>query len=425
MKLIERKITENNFVWNQATGPDKYNLQKFLNSELGIGWTDIKDLDITVLPNKIEISNKNDYKTLTLELDEDLQGGVIQKAKRIAREILKHNEVVDQYFNKSCIVTVKINGKERKRLFAYQNVRDDEMRVFLRPLEEDCSITVWFNAWKYEQEEHFAIDAFMKTIAYSLIDHPVFTILRPLITDSLFRGLGKLSEGVMDRMIDMISSEETRKDLYKKLSPKLDLLTYVEKDSLYYDGANKIEQAFQKIKREYNNCKIIVFIDDLDRCSVGTVLQVFESIKVLLALEGFVYVIGLSNRAISKLLGAEYNKIGIKEEEAREMSSEYLNKIIQVPFEIPYNTDDKIMSLIDELANRIGDEKRDVIKETMDFIALSVKRNPREIKRLINHILINYDLQSRFFSSLYFIILGHMYILISHQMNHLEGYFSI
>jgi predicted KAP-like P-loop ATPase len=46
--------------------------------------------------------------------------------------------------------------------------------------------------------------------------------------------------------------------------------------------------------------KIIIFIDDLDRCSPKETVQVLESTKAFLDIRGFVFVIGLSLETTDK-----------------------------------------------------------------------------------------------------------------------------
>ncbi|HKG88681.1 MAG TPA: P-loop NTPase fold protein [Nitrososphaeraceae archaeon] len=67
-------------------------------------------------------------------------------------------------------------------------------------------------------------------------------------------------------------------------------MSKVDKDTIYFDGLNTIEQEMYKVLSEVNgkNIRIVVFIDDLDRCSPKTTLEVFESIKVFLGMKGFV-----------------------------------------------------------------------------------------------------------------------------------------
>ena len=57
-------------------------------------------------------------------------------------------------------------------------------------------------------------------------------------------------------------------------------------------------------------------------------LEVLESIKVFLGMEGFMYVIGLSHDIVTKLIDIDYKESGVKGEQ-------YIKKIIQIPITLP------------------------------------------------------------------------------------------
>jgi hypothetical protein len=97
--------------------------------------------------------------------------------------------------------------------------------------------------------------------------------------------------------------------------PKMDLLTEIDKDTIYFDGIYKIEEDMRAIMKEYTSTRVVVFIDDLYRCSPKKALEVFESIKVFLGIDGFVYVIELSHVTIAKLITAQYKESEIKGEQ--------------------------------------------------------------------------------------------------------------
>ena len=76
-------------------------------------------------------------------------------------------------------------------------------------------------------------------------------------------------------------TEKGVKELEEKLLPKTELVSKVDKETVYFDGIEKIRQEMEKIVRTTNK-RILVFIHDLDRCSPKTTLEVFESIKAFL-----------------------------------------------------------------------------------------------------------------------------------------------
>ena len=88
--------------------------------------------------------------------------------------------------------------------------------------------------------------------------------------------------------------------------------------------------------------RIVLYIDDLDRCPPGKVVQVLQAVHLLLAFPLFVVVVGVDSRWLVQSLEHEYDailsagKTGRNDaEQAGELTStpqNYLEKIFQVPF---------------------------------------------------------------------------------------------
>ena len=169
--------------------------------------------------------------------------------------------------------------------------------------------------------------------------------------------------------------EEFEKGLY----PKIEHLDEIDKDTIYFDGINKIEGEITKIIDKHPNSRVVVFIDDLDRCSPKKALEVFESIKVFLDLKGFIYILGLSQETIDKIITGEYEKSGIKGEH-------YIRKIIQIPIIVPYWSTSDLEQLIEQvLSKKLDAEYARIITENKGMITSAVELNPREIKRFVNN----------------------------------------
>jgi predicted KAP-like P-loop ATPase len=244
-------------------------------------------------------------------------------------------------------------------------------------------LTVWFNAWRYEREDQFAIIALLKTVAYAMGKHSLYKELKPI----LLRAVKIFTKNFLSEVAAKYIGEKGVDDFRNKLLPKMDLLAEVDKDTIYFDGINKIEEDMRNILSKYQSTRVVVFIDDLDRCSPKKTLEVFESVKVFLGIDGFVYVLGLSHETISKLITAEYKEGGIKGEQ-------YIKKIIQIPIIIPeWNTKD-IGDLIDDFLknNIINKEYQEVIRKNAVLISEVVENNPREVKRFINNYIVAYDI---------------------------------
>jgi hypothetical protein len=81
--------------------------------------------------------------------------------------------------------------------------------------------------------------------------------------------------------------------------------------------------------------RLVIFIDDLDRCEPKKAVEVLEAIMLLLADEDgmpFVVVLGIDARIVVKAVEERYGKVLT---EAGISGYEYLDKIVQIPFRIP------------------------------------------------------------------------------------------
>jgi hypothetical protein len=86
--------------------------------------------------------------------------------------------------------------------------------------------------------------------------------------------------------------------------------------------------------------RVILYIDDLDRCPPAKVLEVLEAIHLLLALELFVVVVGVDPRWLQRSLRHQYRDLVTSGDPRtdpylRAMPIEYLEKIFQIPLTLP------------------------------------------------------------------------------------------
>jgi hypothetical protein len=80
--------------------------------------------------------------------------------------------------------------------------------------------------------------------------------------------------------------------------------------------------------------RIVLYIDDLDRCPPRRVVEVLEAVHLILALPLFVVVLAVDPRWLLQSLELHYSQLLAEHEEERWKSSplNYLEKIIQLPF---------------------------------------------------------------------------------------------
>jgi hypothetical protein len=150
------------------------------------------------------------------------------------------------------------------------------------------------------------------------------------------------------------------------------------------------------------NTKIIIFVDDLDRCPDDTSVDVLESVSLLLNINCFIVILGVEEEILHKAIKLRYEELLDKSSTAEKASEvDFLDKIVQIPFYIPQDTDLKeyVLSLIGPKKDKTGEEDSNIkpeptipkpLEDSEDeqkwFVEWQkyLPKNPRKVKRLIN-----------------------------------------
>lgn len=89
---------------------------------------------------------------------------------------------------------------------------------------------------------------------------------------------------------------------------------------------------FSKLLKKTNIKRLVVFIDELDRCDPDTILETFEAIRLFLFTEGTSFIIGADERQVMYAVRTQFPEIKGNQ---IDIGKEYLEKIIQYPVKIP------------------------------------------------------------------------------------------
>jgi len=128
-----------------------------------------------------------------------------------------------------------------------------------------------------------------------------------------------------------------------------------------------------------NKKKLIVLIDDLDRCDIENTLQILALLKLFLDVKNCVCVAAIDFHRVEQ---AWFSKYGIKEDVDSELMKEgrqYLEKIFQIRIPIPHPEDEEKFSYIKNMMKGVPNSYLEL------FVAFGPS-NPRAIKRSINLI---------------------------------------
>ncbi|WP_271767949.1 P-loop NTPase fold protein [Aquimarina algiphila] len=134
------------------------------------------------------------------------------------------------------------------------------------------------------------------------------------------------------------------------------------------ENSKKIEDFREKFERPLQ--RIVLYIDDLDRCPEERVVEVLEAVNLLMAYPLFVVVVGVDPRWVKNALIKKHQLQFVKNEKSPEIEmidpSSYLEKIFQVPFNLKAPADSSVKHMLKTLAEInpiISDEITDIEQE--------------------------------------------------------------
>jgi len=240
----------------------------------------------------------------------------------------------------------------------------------LKSEKKNAPVIVWFDAWRCQQEKTFALIPLLGTIIYTIKKDDILKEIA-----SAFSNFSKSIEIKCGLEGNIGIAKGTFGIANKKSKP--DVTKLEETESQYYDSLKKIEKNLK-------NKKIVVFIDDLDRCRPDKVIEIIESFKIFLDIKGFVYVMTLSKNIVEKAIETKYKDLEIN-------GNDYLEKIIQIPVLMPEWGNDEFQKYLKEITNKTGKEYA-VLREYIDIISETITGTPRDIKRFINVYILGYVL---------------------------------
>lgn len=136
------------------------------------------------------------------------------------------------------------------------------------------------------------------------------------------------------------------------------------------------------------NIKLIVSIDDIDRLSAEEIIAVFQLVKALADFPNTVYILAFDYSVVVRALGEVQHGNG----------KEYLEKIIQVPFEIPApsiaSVHDALFAKLDSILGDIPEDRwaKTTWAEFFQFGLQKYIKSIRDVIRFTNVFLLKYEL---------------------------------
>jgi predicted KAP-like P-loop ATPase len=183
--------------------------------------------------------------------------------------------------------------------------------------------------------------------------------------------------------------------LLEKLTqfPFQDLVTKIR------DEANEPVNFHKSIQEIANSVgkRLVIIIDDLDRCDIENTLQILALMKLFLSVNNCVTIAAVDFERLQQAW-----KIKYKTTDGQDDSKNYLDKIFQVRIAIPEPSKNRVIEYYGHITKNMPDE-------LLEILSNIGPKNPRAIKRLLNLISFRTFLldneQTRLYSSCIWTIL--------------------
>lgn len=312
--------------------------------------------------------------------------------------------------------------------------------------DDEGTLCVTFNGWLFEGYED-AKAALMGTILDELISKRTLSAKTQDLAKKLFervnwfRLMGMAGRNVLSfsltGMPDISTLGETGSFLMEK-AQGMDMQEAKDLADEAPGGRDNIRRTVREFRSDFAELldktevdRLVVFIDDLDRCLPDTIIETLEAIRLFLFVDHTAFVIGADERLVEEAVKRRFPEV---EGSKLDIGRDYLEKLVQVPVRIPplgrieletyinllfaqlHLSEENIRALGEklltqdfssiheagfsiqtapELFEEVGAEMTDELREELalahqisDVLASGLKGNPRQGKRFLNTLVL-------------------------------------
>jgi hypothetical protein len=222
-----------------------------------------------------------------------------------------------------------------------------------------------------------------------------------------------------------------KEDDYEKYIKEKKAEVNEDSEGTIRSNIQEFHKNFEDLIAETKIKKIVVLIDDLDRCSTDTIIGTLEAIKLFLFTQKTAFILGADERLIKYAVRKRFPEI---QGDSTEIGRDYLEKLIQYPIRIPPLNSFELATYInllftklhldvgefelvrenvlkeknkegfdfvfnfsnaDKFINTVKDEhKEDLLlsAQIIPVLSIGLNGNPRQCKRFLNTLLLRRDM---------------------------------
>lgn len=332
------------------------------------------------------------------------------------------------------------------------------LKMLKKDLEEQDEVAVIsFNSWVFEGYDD-AKSAILSTLLNELRDNKnlknvigdeVKSLLKRVNWMKLMKvgtsaGISILSSNPLPLLLagssltDILKQDQPNTLTENKADSNLSISDFIKPTQESVNNVRSFRRDFQQLIEKTELRSLVILIDDLDRCSPERVIDNLEAIKLFLNVNRTAFVIATDRRIIENAIRIRYSELFTREQDttaSESLVTDYLEKLIQVPYTLPKLAPHEVRSYLNMLflkkhlpedifetiinkfneslekdryvAFQLGDELSGIENEDLrttiieslrlveacsDAITDGLKGNPRQVKRFLNAFWIRKEL---------------------------------
>lgn len=339
--------------------------------------------------------------------------------------------IEDKYNDDKKVLCININAWMFE---GYEDAKSAVMEALLQALAE---------------EETFASDIktgfknLIKKIDFMKLGTKALSMAIPAISSiatgnpmPILLSLPSSADEVKNSITSVVNTMKEVKENYLKSDADMD-------DTTTVNTIRKFRGEFEKSINDTKLDRIVVLIDDLDRCQPERIIETLEAIKLFLSVNKTTFIIAADENVIQYSIKRKYPPM---EDFKVELDKEYIEKLIQIPVTVPELSEKDIQNYLTmlvyqkhmkvddfgrftaEIYNRKllisedviqksdyediieildlqienGDEHDNLLKVVTDIrgiVASTLKGNPRQAKRFLNTFVTKNRLAQKYYDS--------------------------
>lgn len=254
--------------------------------------------------------------------------------------------------------------------------------------DDEDTLVLWFNGWLFEGYDQ-AKASLMERLVDELIAQRCTSEKMKKLAVRLFRrinwlrvagttlkaggafALGGPPLAALAGATDLASIAKAAGETLEDIDDgELDEYLKEGQDQSFNRNVMAFREDFFELLQEAKIERLVVLIDDLDRCLPPTIIQTLEAIKLFLSVGNVAFVVGADERLVQYAVRERFPELP---GERVDVGRDYLEKLIQYPVRVPALSRSEVQSYIALLFLQ-ADGDDDALRKAIDWL-LSAERS--------------------------------------------------